>query len=67
MTTRARKSQAQVRELVGEDAAAEFDRQARLRLHMSGEEFLRKWDAGEFPDIENFDVSWVASLISLVR
>jgi len=34
---------------------------------MSGEEFLRKWDAGEFPNTEDFAVSYVASLIPLVR
>lgn len=57
----------QVRELSPEESASEFDRQARRHLHMSGEEFLRRWDAREFPDTEDPDVGWVASLIPLVR
>lgn len=67
MATRTEQQPAQVRELTEQEARAEFDRQARRRLHMSGEEFLRRWDAGEFPDTEDFGVSWVASLIPLVR
>lgn len=27
-----------------------FDHAARLYLHMSGEDFLRAWDAGEFDE-----------------
>jgi len=67
MTTRTKDKIPKVRELSPEESAAEFDRQARRRLHMSGEEFLRKWDAGEFPNTEDFAVSYVASLIPLVR
>ena len=67
MATRTRKEEPQVQEIYGEEARAEFDRQARRYLHMSGEEFLRRWDAGEFPDVEDPDVGWVASLIHLVR
>jgi hypothetical protein len=75
MATRARTKQAQVpsdappggSELVGEAALAEFDRQARRHLQMSGAEFLRRWDAREFPDTEDPDVGWVASLIHLAR
>ncbi len=39
-----------VRELSREEGRALFDRQVRRYLDMSGEEFLRKWDAGEFGD-----------------
>ncbi len=68
MATRTKKSGTPViRELVGDEAMAEFDRQARTHMHMSGEEFLRRWDAREFPDTEDPDVSWVASLIPLAR
>lgn len=56
-----------VRELTDDEARVEFDRQARRRLHISGDEFLRRWDTGGFPDTEDFNVSWVASLIPLVR
>lgn len=67
MATRTKKQEPRVRELVGEEALAEFDRQARQHLHMSGEEFLRRWDAREFPDTEDPGVGWVASLIHLAR
>jgi hypothetical protein len=31
-----------------DEARALFDRQARRLVGMSGEEFLRRWDAGEY-------------------
>lgn len=34
--------------LTPEEGEQVFDRLARRRLGMSGEEFLRRWDAGEF-------------------
>ena len=67
MATRTKNPLPEVRELVGEEAFAEFDRQAQRHVHMSGEEFLRRWDAREFPDTEDPDVGWVASLIHLAR
>lgn len=36
--------------LTREESRALFDRVARRDLNMSGEEFLRAWDAGEFDD-----------------
>jgi hypothetical protein len=39
-----------VEELTPEQGRALFDRRARYYLHMSGEEFVRAWDAGEFDD-----------------
>lgn len=39
-----------VRELSREEGRELFDRQARRYLDMSGDEFLKKWDAGEFGD-----------------
>ena len=42
-----------VRELSPEESAEEFERQARRYLQMSDEEFLRRWDAREFPDTED--------------
>ena len=34
--------------LTPEEARAFFDRRARQLLDISGEEFLRRWDAGEY-------------------
>jgi hypothetical protein len=57
--------------LSDEEARAEFEAQARSRLGISGDEFLRRWDAGEyrnvFDDEDHLGVLLVASLIPLVR
>ena len=34
--------------LTPEEACAFFDQRARQLLHISGEEFLRRWDAGKY-------------------
>jgi hypothetical protein len=34
-----------------EEGRAMFDRQAHELVHMSGDEFIQRWDAGEFRDI----------------
>lgn len=34
--------------LTPEEARAFFDRRARQLLHISGEEFLKRWDAGAY-------------------
>ena len=39
------------RELTRAEARAIFDAQARKLLGISGEEFLRRWDAGEYDAI----------------
>ena len=46
-----------------------LDRQAQRWLHISGEEFLARWDAGEFNDEEHDrpEVVRVAALIPLAR
>jgi hypothetical protein len=41
-----------VKMLTREEAAESFDRAARHYLGMSGSEFKRKWDAGEFGDVD---------------
>ena len=60
-----------IRWLSDDEARAEFDAEARKRLGMSGEEFLRRWDAGEYRDVfddeEHLGVLLVATLIPLVR
>jgi hypothetical protein len=40
-----------VKELTEEEARAYFDAQARRLLGISGEEFLRRLDAGEFDEL----------------
>lgn len=39
-----------IREVSREEGLAIIDRQARRYLNMSGEEFARRWQAGEFKD-----------------
>ena len=57
-----------VKTLTEKEAREEFDAQARRRLGISGEEFLRRWDAGEYPDPDGDpDVIWMAMLLPLVR
>lgn len=52
-------------ELSPDEAMAFFDREARFLVGMSGEEFLRHWDAGEFQSIpdETPDDRKLASLV----
>jgi hypothetical protein len=40
-----------IKELTAEEGRELFDNAARYYLDMSGEEFIRKWDAGEFDAI----------------
>lgn len=56
----------QIRALTKEEAWEIFDAQARERANMSGEEFLRAWDAGEFDD-DPESVMFLAMLIPLAR
>ena len=50
-----------------EDARARFDAEARRVMGMSGEEFLRRYDAGDFTDVhdegENIDFVELEMLI----
>lgn len=55
-----------IRVLSKEEAWEIFDTQARRRANMSGEEFLRAWDAGEFDD-DPESVMYLAMLIPLAR
>ncbi len=59
-------------ELTEEEAREFFDRNTRHRLGISGEEFLRRWDAGEYDDPDDRsknppEVMEVGFLISLIR
>src|SRR5918999_2145243 len=53
------------------EARALFDRQARRLLRLSGDEFLARWDTGEYPDLgdtpEGRTVSYLALLIPFAR
>jgi hypothetical protein len=54
-----------------EEAWKLFDQDARRELGISGEEFLRRWDNGEYQDIQDDREGWkvmrVAFLIPTVR
>jgi hypothetical protein len=53
--------------LTQEEGIALLDRQARKYLGMSGEEFMRKWEAGEIEDPDRTEVLTVAFLIPLAQ
>lgn len=44
-----------------------FDSAAMTHLNMSGDEFAKRWDAGEFHDVDEPDVMRVAMLLPLGR
>ena len=72
MAERAETTENQIHELTDEEARELFDRSARHYLGISGEEFLRRWDAGEYDDPDDRtknppEVMEVASLLPLVR
>ncbi len=58
---------APVRELTEEEGKALFDSVAGEYLHMSGEEFLRRWDSGEFDGDDRSEVIHVYMLIPFAR
>ena len=50
------------------EARAVFDRVARRRLNMGSDEFLRRWDAGEFREAdERVGLEELLLLLPLVR
>ena len=51
-------------ELTREEGRELFEQEARERLHMSGDEFKRRWQAGEL-DPEDPNVRMVAMLLPL--
>lgn len=60
-----------VRYTTPEEGRALFDEQARKVMGMSGEEFLRRWDAGEYDEIADAPgyrhIMRLASLIPFAR
>ena len=58
----------EVEELNARDGAALFDKTARRLLGISGDEFLLRWDRGDYDDErENMAVTKVAMLIPFAR
>lgn len=57
------------KEISEEEGEKIFDETARRKLGISGEEFLRRWDAGKYSNLadENPRAQEVAMLIPLVR
>jgi hypothetical protein len=53
------------------EARAIFDEEARRIAGLSGEEFLRKWETGEYPEIEDSpegrELSYLVMLIPFGR
>lgn len=49
------------------EGRAMFDRAAMEELSLSGDEFLAKWDAGEYEDTDDPKVTRVAMLIPFAR
>ncbi|MBA2715337.1 MAG: hypothetical protein H0U55_17530 [Rubrobacteraceae bacterium] len=50
MAERAETTESQIRELSKEEGREMFDRAVRRKLGISGEEFMRRWDAGYYDD-----------------
>jgi hypothetical protein len=50
-----------------EEGRRYFDEQARLRLGMSGEEFVRRWKAGELDDLDHSEVVAQSMLLPLME
>lgn len=50
-----------------EEAQALFDQLARESLGISGDEFLRRWDAGEYEGVDTPEVIEMYMLLGLVR
>ncbi len=56
------------RELSQADSRTLLDQQARRYLHMSGDDFIRAWDAGQFADNpDRPEVMRVAMLLDFAR
>ncbi len=53
-----------VKELTLKQGSALLDKQVRKYLHLSGDEFIKKWDAGEFD--ENPDRPEIMRLVMLI-
>jgi hypothetical protein len=68
MATTALEINSHIRELTREEGPALLDREAQRYLGISGEEFIRVWEAGKFDDDpDRPDVMYVAMLLPLAK
>ena len=68
MATTVHPTNGNIRELTREEGLALLDREARQYLQMSGEEFIRAWEAGEFDtDPDRPDVMYLAMLLPFAQ
>jgi hypothetical protein len=63
----ATRTENEIRELTLEQGQQLLDEKARQYLGMSGEEFARRWDAGEIDADDEPDVMRVAMLLGFAR
>jgi hypothetical protein len=56
-----------VRELTRDQGWTLLDKQARRYLGMSAEEFVRRWDLGDFAQDDRYEVQRVAMLLPFGR
>lgn len=63
MVARSKKQAQPVQELTEEEWDELVDRSAQHFMQMSGEEFKRRWEAGEYPDPDGTPAMYVASLL----
>lgn len=66
-TKKQRDAQADYKYVSQAEGAKILDRQARKHLGMSGEDFVRKYEAGEIEHADRADVIRVAMLIPLAE
>lgn len=71
MATTADETRPGVRYLSPEEGRAQFNAAARKLLGISGEEFIRRWDSGEYDDIADTEgkrhIMRLALLIPIAR
>lgn len=67
MATNVREQESGIHFATPEEGRALFDYQARKLVRMSGDEFLVRWDAGEFRDTTDTPEHWpLMYLITLI-
>jgi hypothetical protein len=65
--TQSHVTEVEVTEATRDEGRAMLDRAAREVLNISGEEFLARWDAGEYRDADDPAITRVAMLIPFAR
>ena len=68
MGTTTETTNGQIRELTHEEGLALLNREAQRYLHMSAEQFIKAWEAGDFDeDPDRPDVMYVAMLLPFAK